>query len=75
MSQFGAVAAVAAFGGVAFLSWRQKVFAATQTSKEYEVRAFRPQCASRGESRLMPSPVAAVTGASFWPAVPADRHG
>ncbi len=41
MSQFGAVAAVAAFGGLAFLSWREKVNGKQMEKKVYEVRAFR----------------------------------
>jgi hypothetical protein len=41
MSQFGAVAAVAAFGGLALLSWREKVNGKQMEKKAYEVRAFR----------------------------------
>jgi len=78
MSQFGPLAAVAAFGGLALLSWRQKVFAATQTPKEYEVRAFLPWCAFRGGSTLCQAwlrkcPVLASGSQSLLTSI-ADQH-
>jgi hypothetical protein len=69
MSQFGAVAAVAAFGGLAFLSWREKVNGKQMEKKVYEVRAFRHRqrprtnsgctagCASRGGKQQKTGPL------------------